>query len=101
MKTRRIVSAEALIRWRHPELGIIPPDQFIPLADETGLIHSIGEWVARQACEQLRQWHDLGYDGLSVSVNVSAAQFKQDTQSTNLQVEEEDTDFSNPDFYLA
>lgn len=78
MKRRRIVSAEALIRWRHPELGIIPPDSFIPLADETGLIHSIGEWVARKACEQLRVWQDLGHDGLSVAVNVSAAQFKQD-----------------------
>ncbi len=78
MKRRRIVSAEALIRWRHPELGIIPPDSFIPLADETGLIHSIGEWVVHKACEQLRVWQDLGHEGLSVAVNVSAAQFKQD-----------------------
>jgi diguanylate cyclase (GGDEF)-like protein len=85
MKSRRIVSAEALIRWRHPELGIVPPDQFIPLADETGLIHSIGQWVVRQACAQLREWHDLGYDGLSVAVNVSAAQFKQDGLAAHIE----------------
>jgi diguanylate cyclase (GGDEF)-like protein len=85
MKTRRIVSAEALIRWRHPELGIVPPDSFIPLADETGLIHPIGEWVVREACTQLRQWQDLGYDSLSVAVNVSAAQFKQDGLAAHIE----------------
>jgi diguanylate cyclase (GGDEF)-like protein len=85
MKTRRIVSAEALIRWRHPELGIVPPDKFIPLADETGLIHSIGEWVVREACEQLREWQDLGYDSLSVAVNVSAAQFKQEVLASRIE----------------
>jgi diguanylate cyclase (GGDEF)-like protein len=85
MKTRRIVSAEALIRWRHPELGIVPPDSFIPLADETGLIHPIGEWVVREACTQLRQWQDLGYDSLSVAVNVSAAQFKQEGLAAHIE----------------
>lgn len=72
-----IVGAEALVRWRHPEFGVIPPDQFIPIADESGLIIQVGEWVLREACRQTRYWHDAGFDGLSVSVNVSAVQFAQ------------------------
>jgi EAL domain-containing protein (putative c-di-GMP-specific phosphodiesterase class I) len=68
---------EALVRWRHPERGLIPPDRFIPIADESGLIVDIGEWVLRQACHQAKAWHDQGYTDLSVSVNVSAVQFGQ------------------------
>jgi len=78
MRTRRIVGAEALIRWRHPELGLIPPDQFIPLADETGLIRPIGEWVLKTASAQFAEWHRQGLDWLTVSVNVSAQQFRQE-----------------------
>ena len=69
-----IVSAEALIRWNNREIGAIPPSEFIPLAEETGLIHPIGEWVLRTACTQARAWQDAGRK-MGVSVNVSAKQF--------------------------
>jgi diguanylate cyclase (GGDEF)-like protein len=71
------IGVEALVRWRHPERGLIPPDRFIPIADESGLIVDIGEWVLRQSCRQARAWHDLGHTDLTVSVNVSAVQFAQ------------------------
>lgn len=72
----RIVGAEALLRWTHPELGDISPARFIPLAEETGLIVPIGEWVLNSACDQARRWLDAGLAPLVVSVNVSARQFQ-------------------------
>ncbi|MBI3529219.1 MAG: GGDEF domain-containing response regulator [Betaproteobacteria bacterium] len=77
VRTGAILATEALVRWRHPEFGFMSPDKFIPIADETGLIISIGEWVLREACRQTRAWHDLGFRGLGISVNVSAVQFAQ------------------------
>jgi len=71
---QRVVGAEALVRWHHPEFGLIPPDQFIPLAEDTGLILEIGEWVLKEACTTLRQWHEAGLEGMCMSVNVSAIQ---------------------------
>ena len=68
---------EALLRWHHPELGMVPPLQFIPLAEETGLIIPIGEWVLRTACAQAKAWHAVGHTALSVAVNMSAKQFQQ------------------------
>ena len=69
-------SAEALIRWRHPQRGLIVPDQFIPLAEECGLINEIGAWVLREACRQCAEWQRSGLPALRVAVNVAATQFK-------------------------
>lgn len=74
--TGRVVGAEALVRWRHPSLGLIPPGDFIPLAEETGLIVPVGEWVIEAACRQLKAWREQGLREVSVAVNVSARQFQ-------------------------
>ena len=71
-----VYSAEALIRWRHPQRGLIPPDQFIPLAEECGLINEIGSWVLREACRQCAEWQRTGLPQLRVAVNVAATQFR-------------------------
>ncbi|MDR0331350.1 MAG: EAL domain-containing protein [Chitinispirillales bacterium] len=77
IKTGRVTGAEALLRWKHPELGMIPPTQFIPIAEDTGLILSIGEWVLRTACFEARKWQKGGAPFV-VSVNLSANQFQQE-----------------------
>ncbi|SFL82287.1 PAS domain S-box-containing protein/diguanylate cyclase (GGDEF) domain-containing protein [Paenibacillus sp. 1_12] len=71
-----LMGAEALIRWHHPKHGMVPPAQFIPLAEETGLIVPIGEWVLRTACRQNKKWHLAGFQHLSISVNLSLRQFQ-------------------------
>jgi diguanylate cyclase len=75
--TGRIEAVEALIRWRHPTLGLISPAKFIPLAEESGLIVPMGEWVLRQACMQARAWQNAGMRPVRIAVNLSAKQFKQ------------------------
>lgn len=77
LATDAIVGAEALVRWHHPELGILPPAKFIGLAEETGLILEIGETVLRRACRQTRAWEDGGYGRLRIAVNISALHFQQ------------------------
>jgi diguanylate cyclase (GGDEF)-like protein len=74
--TSTVDCCEALIRWRHPQLGTLSPDKFIPLADEIGLIQEIGNWVLLEAARQNRRWHDGGQSQLIIAVNVSAVQFR-------------------------
>ena len=75
IESNQIQGVEALLRWQHPKYGLISPAQFIPIAEETGLMIPIGEWVLRTACRQLKEWHDQGLTSLSVSVNLSSRQF--------------------------
>ena len=77
LRNGRIFAVEALIRWNHPTRGVISPTSFIPLAEETGLIVQIGDWVLRESCRQNKIWQNAGLPSLSVSVNVSARQFKE------------------------
>jgi diguanylate cyclase (GGDEF)-like protein/PAS domain S-box-containing protein len=78
-RDQRIAGLEALLRWNSPELGHIPPGDFIPLAEDTGLIHQIGDWVLVEACRQARAWQDAGLAPVPVAVNVSAHQFASGT----------------------
>ncbi|HHY90385.1 MAG TPA: EAL domain-containing protein, partial [Clostridiales bacterium] len=114
--SKNMVGAEALVRWRHPKLGEIPPSKFIPLAERNGFIIKLGEWVLRKACEQLKRWHQNGCSGIKVAVNLSALQFRQKNlinmvmnilKETNLKpgyLEMEITESSamkDPDFTIA
>jgi diguanylate cyclase (GGDEF)-like protein/PAS domain S-box-containing protein len=76
--TGKITGVEALLRWQHPQLGLIPPDKFIRIAENSGLIVRIGEWVLRTACSQARKWQEVGLPRITVAVNVSAIQFRQE-----------------------
>ena len=76
IRSGAVVGAESLIRWNHPEFGMIPPDRFISLAEDSGLIEPIGEWVLREACRQNRSWREQGLASLRIAVNVSSRQFK-------------------------
>jgi diguanylate cyclase len=72
----RVTGAEALLRWRHPQRGLIPPDQFIPIAEDAGMITRLGQWVLDHACEQLARWRAAGVQPLPISVNVSGMQLR-------------------------
>jgi diguanylate cyclase (GGDEF)-like protein/PAS domain S-box-containing protein len=78
IKTKKICGVEALIRWQHPELGLVSPAKFIPLAEETGSIVHIGEWVLRTACQQSKAWQKIGLPDLKISVNISPRQFQEE-----------------------
>jgi EAL domain-containing protein (putative c-di-GMP-specific phosphodiesterase class I) len=71
-----VIGVEALLRWTHPELGAISPAEFIPLAESSGLIMSIGGWVLEQAVQQVQRWHDEGFTHVRVAVNLSSIQFR-------------------------
>jgi EAL domain-containing protein (putative c-di-GMP-specific phosphodiesterase class I) len=75
VRSGKIKGMEALVRWKHPEKGLVPPFDFIPIAEETGLIVPIGRWILKEACNQTIQWQKKGFTDLVVSVNVSAKQF--------------------------
>ncbi len=77
LQTGQIIGAEALVRWQHPERGLVSPDKFIPVAEETGLIIPIGEWVLHTACKQSKVWQNAGFDSLRIAVNLSSRQFSQ------------------------
>ncbi len=78
LKVNQIAGMEALLRWKHPQQGYISPVNFIPLAEETGLIVPIGEWVLREACAQTRVWHQMGFSSLKVAVNLAEKQLRQE-----------------------
>ena len=79
LKTRRITGVEALLRWKNKEYGMITPGEIIELAEETGLIVPVSDWVLKTACKQLKTWHEMGLTLLTMSINCSARQFKQST----------------------
>jgi EAL domain-containing protein (putative c-di-GMP-specific phosphodiesterase class I) len=76
LKTGAVVGAEALIRWRHPDRGLVEPAEFVPIAEDCGLIKPIGRWVVHEACRQAQAWQDAGLRPIPVSVNVSAVEFR-------------------------
>lgn len=74
LKTKKLIGLEALVRWAHPTLGMITPDKFIPLAEESGLIHKLGNWVLRRSCIDAKKWHSKGYDFGRIAINISGHQ---------------------------
>lgn len=84
LNTGAIVGVEALLRWQHPLLGFVSPAQFIPLAEESGIICSIGEWVLRTACQQQQDWRTAGLPPMRMAVNLSAQQFQQSNLATSI-----------------
>jgi EAL domain-containing protein (putative c-di-GMP-specific phosphodiesterase class I) len=76
LQAKKIVGAEALIRWHHPEKGLVPPDEFISIAEEIGIIDQIGEWVIQTACHQASLWSDFGLPEFRISVNISGSHFR-------------------------
>ena len=89
----RVVGAEALVRWRHPEHGLMQPEEFIPIAEETQLIVPLGAWVLRTACAQMKAWHDVGHAWLRVAVNLSPRQFQHEQLTTTVEGILTDTGF--------
>jgi diguanylate cyclase (GGDEF)-like protein/PAS domain S-box-containing protein len=86
LKTRAITSVEALVRWQHPERGLLLPGQFLTIAEDTGMIVAIGQWVLREACRQTREWLDAGLLAVPVAVNISSLEFGNEQFSDGIQV---------------
>jgi diguanylate cyclase (GGDEF)-like protein len=91
LKTRRITGMEALLRWEHPEHAMIPPGEFIPIAERTGLISPISDWMMREACRQTRAWRDAGIADLRLAVNLSTVQFRRQSVIASVTAILEDT----------
>ncbi|MCM3567013.1 EAL domain-containing protein [Neobacillus mesonae] len=85
LKKKKVIGMEALLRWNHPDLGTVPPGEFIPIAEETGLILPIGDWVIENACRKISEWLDAGIENIKVAVNLSAKQFLQNDLAENIQ----------------
>jgi diguanylate cyclase (GGDEF)-like protein len=86
LKTAAITSVEALLRWQHPERGLLLPGQFLPIAEDTGMIVAIGQWVLREACRQTREWLDAGLPAVPVAVNISSLEFRSEQFLEGIQV---------------
>lgn len=84
LKSGKIVGAESLIRWMHPDLGLVSPNKFIPILEETGLIIEVGEWILKTACQQNKEWQDKGYKPIQIAVNLSPRQFRQKSLLDNI-----------------
>ncbi|MDP3854187.1 bifunctional diguanylate cyclase/phosphodiesterase [Phenylobacterium sp.] len=84
LETGRVVGAEALLRWKHPDLGMVSPAEFIPILEQSGLIDEVGLWVLNAACREARAWQDLGLNGLKMAVNLSARQFADPSLNTTI-----------------
>ncbi len=93
-KTGRLAGVEALLRWNHPEYGMVAPAQFIPIAEETGLIGVIGEWALRAACTQMNAWYGRGLPRIPLSLNLSSRQFRQENVASTIRKVLEDTGFA-------
>ncbi|HEY0797989.1 MAG TPA: EAL domain-containing protein, partial [Candidatus Baltobacteraceae bacterium] len=93
LRARRIYGLEALVRWNHPTLGLLGPDTFIPAAETSGLIVTLGEFVLRDSCAQVQRWHDEGFGDLRLAVNLSARQFHGTTLAATVQAALEDTNY--------
>jgi diguanylate cyclase (GGDEF)-like protein/PAS domain S-box-containing protein len=91
LRTGKLAGVEALVRWNHPDLGRIPPDKFIPVAEETKIIVALGEWVLREACVQAKKWKDRGYKPFLMAVNMSAVQLEEPTILKTIQTILEET----------
>lgn len=83
-RTGEVVGMEALMRWRHPERGLVSPAEFIPIAEETGLIVPMGAWILKQSCLQCREWHAAGFPDLKIAVNLSGKQFNQENLAAQI-----------------
>ncbi len=103
LRSGQIIGVEALLRWQHPEWGVVPPEQFIPLAEETGLIHELGLWILKAACDQHRLWRDAGINDIRLAVNISPYQLKRSSLERDVTaiLEEAEMPFKLMEFELT